>query len=142
MSRSNTRDKRTATTFWMDKGLKVEAQDLAGLSGITLTDLINRAVQIYIEEGFRGDQELGQKIAAAEIARDIKGSGRVEMELAAVIQTQKGLQARLTELEKSMQDFVSKEEVRLQINAHMSDKISPFLKIIAEKLDALELSNN
>ena len=81
MSNSRSRTNKSATTFWMLNDLKEQAQSKAAFIGITMTELINRAVSIYLTEGHKLDDEFGQKLSMAELVQDIKESKKYETQL-------------------------------------------------------------
>ncbi|MHA2250588.1 MAG: hypothetical protein ACXAD7_09500 [Candidatus Kariarchaeaceae archaeon] len=130
----SSREERSATTFWMDKALKEIAQEKATSIDMTLTDLINRAVDFYLREGHNLDEEkdekgrtIGQKFAMVELAQELKESGKFEIALAEISQIQRGLQARLSEIETG-------EFLQRNIQAHISAKVDPFLEQLGELL--------
>ncbi len=141
----SSRDDRSATTFWMHKSLKELAQSLASSINVTLTDLINHSVNFYIREGHkldvdrsRGDgRSMGEKLAMAELAQDIKETGKFEMQLAEISQVQKGLQARVSEFEKDIEKIATGEYMQQTIRAHISAKVDPLIERLGELLAAL-----
>ena len=147
MSKSkSSRQGRSATTFWMNKDLKELAQLRAGSINVTLTELINHAMNFYLREGHKldvdrsidGDEarSMGEKLAMAELAQDldIRETGKFEMQLAEISQVQKGLQARVSELEKNLEEIRSGEHLQQNIRAHISAKVDPLIERLGELL--------
>lgn len=134
----SSREDRSATTFWMEKALKELAQSKANSINMTLTDLINRAVDFYLREGHKLDEEVGQKLAMVELAREIKESGKYELQLAGMIQIQKGLQARVSEIEKNIEEITTGELLSKRMREYVQKILEPTL----ERLDILLVGLN
>ena len=67
------RDGKSATTFWMLDDVKELAKDKARLMGTTLTDLINAAVEYYIQNL----EEIDPQAAMKQLGREIKDQPKI-----------------------------------------------------------------
>lgn len=141
VTRERSRENRSATTFWMENNLKNRAQEQAGLIDMTLTDFINRAVDFYLKEGHKLDQEFGKKFAVAEVAKGIRESGKYDEKLAEMDTKMKGMEARVAELETKVDKVLTGQELQQMIQAHISAKVDPLLERLGELLATLGPEN-
>ena len=141
MSSSKSRDNRSATTFWMDKSLKKEAQDkIRQIDGVTLTDLLNHAVRFYLDEGYKQGDELSRKLVQSDLAQEFKGTGKFESLLTETNQTVKGLQARLSELENEINEIKSGNVLQALIRTQFQNDIGPVIERLSEIIQSLQSS--
>ena len=120
MSKSKSRDNKSATTFWMDKDLKKNAQDKVRLiENFTLTDLINRSVRVYLDLSHKDDGEVGSKIARAS---DKLAMAELSQNIV-VTQLETKLENRISKLESVISDAAnSLKDIETQVDELITGK--------------------
>lgn len=120
MSKSKSRENKSATTFWMDKVLKKDAQEKVRLiDNFTLTDLINRAVKIYLDESHKDDGEVGGKIARAS---DKLAMAELSQNIV-VTQLENKLENRIVKLENVISESTNKlKDIETQVDELITGK--------------------
>lgn len=120
MSKSKSRENKSATTFWMDKDLKKNAQGkVREIENFTLTDLINRAVRIYLDHGHKDDGDVGDKIARAS---DKLAMAEISQNIV-VTQLEENLKNRISKLEKEISDAVTNlKDIETQVDDLITGK--------------------
>ena len=151
--RSRSRENKSATTFWMDNLLKKDAQDIARESRMTLTDLINRAVEIYIAHGAKleEDEEIKMNLAAVNIARqkstarsiahDIRESNITLEKIENVEETIKNIAARVKIVEDQIDNTVINDELRKIVQLEITTRVAPVLERLGGLMDTLEIGS-
>ncbi len=136
---STRRKDRVATTFWLDKKLKDKLQLNAQKMGSTLTELINRSIQIYLEKGYVHDDELSQRLAVTEITDEIGQSSALQGKLSEYDDKIKGLTARVQTLEeeKQKEERITSEAVQNQISIHFESKVQPLMVRLEKIISSL-----
>lgn len=146
-SRSRDRKNKSATTFWMDNDLKKKAQDRAGILGMTLTDLINRSVEIYLIKGadLEDDEEWQKKLAAANISSSIKESGlsfekidKIDDDVESVKAKVKVLEDRWGEYERETGTIEVK--IKNEVQNEIERKITPIIDRVSMLLEQITKS--
>ncbi len=131
------RENMSATTFWMNIKLKKEAQEKARRIDITLTDLINRAVEFYLAEGHKLDDEFGRRLAVADLAEDIREAGKYDLKIAQMETDIKGMSARISTLESQIDKIFTGDELQAKIRAIVSAKVDPLIEKLYELAEYL-----
>ncbi len=141
MSTSRDRSNKSATTFWMDNDLKKKAQEKARFLGMTLTDIINRSVEIYLVKGadLEEDEEWQKKLAAANISSSIKESGLSYEKIEKIDEAVASLTARLKVLEENTAMNIDKTnkidtEMKKQVQKEVFNRVSPILESLYKKI--------
>ncbi len=136
---TNRRKDRVATTFWFDKKLKERLQQTASSMGSTLTDLINRAVEIYLDRGYVHDDEMSQKMAISEITSELHSSTQFTDKINELDDKIRGLSARVQALEEERQkeERITPETVQNQISIHFESKVQPLLGRLSQLIQRL-----
>ncbi len=126
---SNSRDRsnRSPTTFWMESELKKEAQEKARLINVTLTELINSSVLFFLKEGHKYDDDMGKKLAIADLTQNIRGSGIYDTKIAELEGSIKGMNARIAEMEDMITGMQTGEGISSIIQASVSTKVDPLI---------------
>lgn len=136
---STRRKDRVATTFWFDKKLKERLQQTASRMGSTTTDLINRAVEIYLDRGYVHDDEMSQKLAISEITSELNSSSQFADKINELDNKIKGLSARIQALEEERQkeERITPETIQNQISIHFESKVQPLLGRLSQLIQRL-----
>ncbi|MDH5401397.1 MAG: hypothetical protein OEZ01_01770 [Candidatus Heimdallarchaeota archaeon] len=135
----SSRENRSPTTFWMEKELKIEAQKIAQKINISLTDLINKSVQNYLDRGFKqDDEEMGKKIAAAVMSHDIRESGIYENKINEINSEVRGLVARVNEMENRMEKFSTSDDIDTKIRRLFELKVDPIINRLSDILENIQ----
>lgn len=151
--RSRSRENKSATTFWMDNLLKKDAQDIARESKMTLTDLINRSVEIYIAHGAKleDDEEIKMNLAAVNIARqkstarsiahDIQESNITLEKIDNIEESIKNIAARVKIVEDQIDNTVINDELRKIVQLEITTRVAPVLERLGVLMDTLDIGS-
>ncbi len=141
MSKSKSREDKSATTFWMDKDLKKNAQDKVRLiENFTLTDLINRSVRIYLESSHKEDGDLGDKIARAsdKLAMAELSQNIVVSQLEAKIDNLKNeisdAVTKFKDIETQVDEIITGKKFQQTIRAEVALMVTPVMDRLQELL--------
>jgi hypothetical protein len=138
---SANRDNRKPFTFWFDKQLKDKLKHRAAQMGTTTTELLNRAVQIYIEKGYVQDDENSAKFGMnLDIAQELGQTSHFESKFSELASQLKGLQARLENVEGHLDDSgqMNQEYIQNQIKIHVQSKVEPIMTALSETISKLD----
>lgn len=126
-SNRRSREDKSATTFWMESELKKEAQEKARLINVTLTELINTSVLFFLKEGHKYDDDMGKKLAIADLTQNIRGSGIYDTKIAELDGNIKGMNARIAEMEDMITGMQTGEAISSIVQASVSTKVDPLI---------------
>lgn len=114
-------------------------QQTATRMNTTLTDLLNRAVEIYLEKGYVHDDERSQRLAISEIASELDQSSQFTSKIKELDEKIKGLSARLQALEEERrkEERITPEAIQNQISIHFESKVQPLLKRLNQIIERL-----
>ena len=126
-SNRRSREDKSATTFWMESELKKEAQEKARLINVTLTELINSSVLFFLKEGHKYDDDMGKKLAIADLTQNIRGSGIYDTKIAELEGNIKGMNARIAEMEDTITGMQTGEGISSIVQASVSTKVDPLI---------------
>ena len=127
MSSNRKRDDKSPTTFWMQTDLKKEAQEKARLINVTLTELINSSVLFFLKEGHKYDDDMGKKLAIADLTQNIRGSGIYDTKIAELEGNIKGMNARIAEMEDRITGIQTGEGISSIVQASVATKVDPLI---------------
>jgi len=126
-SNRRSREDKSATTFWMESDLKREAQEKARLINVTLTELINSSVLFFLKEGHKYDDDIGKKLAIADLTQNIRGSGIYDTKIAELEGNIKGMNARIAEMDDKITGILTGEGISSIVQASVSTKVDPLI---------------
>ncbi|MHA2027852.1 MAG: hypothetical protein ACW99A_09460 [Candidatus Kariarchaeaceae archaeon] len=148
MSKQKSRDNKSATTFWMEKDLKKNAQEKVRLiENFTLTDLINRAVKIYLEESHKEDGDMGSKIARAsdklamaELSQNIvvtQLENKLETRISKLENTITDTVTILKDIETQVDELITGKKFQQTIRAEVALMVTPVMERLQELLEGI-----
>ena len=147
MSKSKSRDNKSATTFWMDKDLKKNAQDKVRLiDNFTLTDLINRSVRIYLDSSHKEDGDMGTKIARAsdKLAMAELSQNIVVTQLEEKIDNLKNeisdAVTKFKDVETQVDEIITGKKFQQTIRAEVALMVTPVMERLQELLGGMTRS--
>ena len=139
------RDGRKPFTFWFDLSLKENLKKTALQLGTTTTELLNQAVNIYLEKGFLFGENIAKQ-TSFNIANELEISSKINEKVNPIGIQMKGLISRIEQLEKSGVGDLDidsiREMVMKQIRITMLDKINPIFDQILNTIAKLESGIN
>lgn len=108
--------------------------------GTTATELVNRAVQIYLEKGYVQDDENNARFGMNfDITQELGQTSQFDEKVGEINTQIKGLQARLESMESKIQQAgeVNQESIQTQINYMVQKKVDPVLSELLETIKTL-----
>ncbi|MCY3412588.1 MAG: hypothetical protein INQ03_13195 [Candidatus Heimdallarchaeota archaeon] len=132
---SRSREGKKAFTFWIDTDLKQKVHEKAGMMNLTITDVITRAVEIYLAKGheLEDDEDFRKKLVAANISHGIRESG---VNFEKINDSLESAMARIKVLEDKIIDPMP--EIKKQVQLEINSKVSPVLERLSQLFTNLE----
>jgi hypothetical protein len=132
----------------MEKDLKKNAQEKVRLiENFTLTDLINRAVKIYLEESHKEDGDMGSKIARAsdklamaELSQNIvvtQLENKLETRISKLENTITDTVTILKDIETQVDELITGKKFQQTIRAEVALMVTPVMERLQELLEGI-----
>lgn len=137
---SPSRDNRSATTFWFDNALKQQLKLRARQLDTTVTELINRAIEVYLEKGhLLQDFEKGRLMISQDMRGELDAKNIVDGKIQEMEQGLKGLNARIESIESKLSALNFDEEtVRHWIKMYVASNIQPVMHSLSNAIQRLD----